>query len=383
MIRMTLPTSSSVLAELSAHPSRDTWASAVRECALAAYVQGAPALRLTTPSPALQADSVTPYGDLLELLAREPDKDTERWALSSLLALSLVDDARRADAADALTWLAANTSLDALSLLDEALGADAAPLWQRLGHIARAPAEFSLNRGAALTAAAALAASRAPAAGREVRELRSRSTDPLLLSVLSQSAEPAEGGSTLLGELSTPPRHAVWTVVLGLTGILAIIWLFRLLGRFALAVRRPAEVRVTARGLELEHRTEMLGRVLRDRELLVPLSNLGRVTREVRYARAGLYAGLFALAVGLYAGVGLFVDGVRVPGTSPSLLGMALALVVLGLGIDFGLSSLSDSVKGKCRLVVEPLKGRKLCIGALDPRTADAMLERLAEQTKA
>jgi hypothetical protein len=79
--------------------------------------------------------------------------------------------------------------------------------------------------------------------------------------------------------------------------------------------------------------------------------------------------------------MGLFVDGVRVPGGSSSLLGMAVLMMALGLGADFVLSGASDNARGKCRLVVEPLKGRRVCIGALDPRRADEMLASIADLT--
>jgi hypothetical protein len=107
------------------------------------------------------------------------------------------------------------------------------------------------------------------------------------------------------------------------------------------------------------------------------------VTREVRYARLGLYAGLLALILGTYFGMGLFVDGIRVPGGSASLLGMAVLMMVLGLGADFVLSGASDNARGRCRVVVVQRRGRRLCIGALDPRRADAMLSHVAEWTAA
>jgi len=122
--------------------------------------------------------------------------------------------------------------------------------------------------------------------------------------------------------------------------------------------------------------------VLRERVTVVPLANLSRVTREVRYARAGLYAGLGALALGTYFGTGLFVDAVRVPGGSAPLIGVALLFIVLGLAVDFVFSSAADSARGRCRVVVVPLKGRVLCVGAVDPARADALLAAVAEQTR-
>ena len=80
---MTLPTASSVLAVLSAHPSRETWASAVRESALDAYARRERSVRIADPT-RIEGDSLTPYGDLKELLAREPQNDTERWTLGAL-----------------------------------------------------------------------------------------------------------------------------------------------------------------------------------------------------------------------------------------------------------------------------------------------------------
>ena len=105
------------------------------------------------------------------------------------------------------------------------------------------------------------------------------------------------------------------------------------------------------------------------------------MAREVRYPRLGLYLGQLALAVGSYVGMGLLVDGARVPGGSFPMLGMGLLVIALGLGIDYGLSVVSDEVRGRCRLVVEPKKGKRLCIGALDPTRADAMLAALATRT--
>ncbi len=121
--------------------------------------------------------------------------------------------------------------------------------------------------------------------------------------------------------------------------------------------------------------------MLKNRETIVPIDNLARVTREVRFSRVGLYAGLLALVIGSYVGMGLIVDGARVPGTSPPLLGMGLLIIGLGLVIDFGLTLLGDEARGKCRVVVIPRKGPRLCIGALDPARADAMLAAIMAAT--
>jgi hypothetical protein len=274
-------------------------------------------------------------------------------------------------------WLAAHTPVYPLSPLDAALGERAAPLWHDVAEIAIDPAA---ERVEALTAAAALGTSRADASRRAAVEASTRAKDPLIRALLDRDAS---GPPTLAGELAPAPRGPVATALLALTGILLVVHLVRLIGRYALAYKHPAKVRLTERGLEVEHRREMLGRLLSDRQALVPLDNLARVTREVRYPRLGMYAGLFALILGSYLGLGLLVDGVRVPGGSLPLLGLGFLVIALGIGIDFALTSLSDSVRGRCRLVVEPRKGRRLCVAALDPASADRMLAAVGERTRA
>ncbi len=100
--------------------------------------------------------------------------------------------------------------------------------------------------------------------------------------------------------------------------------------------------------------------------------------REVRFPRLGLYAGLLALAMGTYVGVGAFVDGARV--ASPSLLAWGLLFVAAGIAIDLVLSSVRFGAKGKCRIVLLPRKGRVVCIGGVDPQRADAALASLAQR---
>jgi hypothetical protein len=189
----------------------------------------------------------------------------------------------------------------------------------------------------------------------------------------------AEG--RLSGELTSAPSDGLVAVVLAVSGIAFVRGAARVVARLALAYRRPAEVRLSERGLEISYRTEMLGRVLRDRETLIPLSNLSSVTRELKYRRAGLYAGLLAAVVGTYIGSGLLLDGVRVPGGSPSLLGLGLAAIALGVVLDFGLTLLTDTARHTCRVVVVPRHGPKVCIQGLAPEAADRVLAELAKVT--
>jgi hypothetical protein len=186
---------------------------------------------------------------------------------------------------------------------------------------------------------------------------------------------------TFEGEMSAPPRGAFLTGVLAITGILLILELAKLVGRYVLGFRRPTEVRLTASGIELRGRTLMVGKVLREQATFLPREGLVRVTREVRYPSLATYAGLIALALGSYIGVGLVVDGVRA--ASPSMLGTGLIIALFGLGLDFVLSSLVPGLRGKSRVLMVPRRGAVLCLNQVDPARADALLAQLAKAGRA
>jgi hypothetical protein len=356
--------------DLARHPELPSLARAVLERALAAArARDATFLQpgSTAAAPELSREQAeTPLGNVVDLLTTGATTPELRRLAGQLAAFGL----RGGDAAEVageLVWLAAATPCDALAWLDEALGAEAGPAWTAVaGIVAQAAAH---PRAESVVAAAALGASRAEPARRLADELAGRSDDPLLQRLLAGPAAAA-----LRGELEPPPRNVALTLLLAATGVLLLTHGARLLGRAALAYRRPASLALGPGGLELRWRTELLGRTLRERELVVPLANLARVTREVRYARAGTYAGLVALALGSYFGVGMLVDGARVPGGSLQLLAFGLLLVALGLALDWLLSSFGDSVRGRCRIVVVPRKGPTLCIAALDAARADATM---------
>jgi hypothetical protein len=328
----------------------------------------------------------TSLGNVRAVLERGIENPDEQNLLGALLALGVAralpdgGDELRAMTSN-LVWLAAHTPCSALEFLDDALGERAGVVWEAIAKVARAPGLSSPDFGntEALVAAAALCRSASEVAHRARLHLAQNSLDPVLRAILSGGPSRTE----LSGELRSAPFGPVLTAVLALTLLLFIGRGLSLIARFALAYRRPATLRIGPQGLELRHRIELMGRVIRDRATLVPLSNLSRVTREVRFARVGLYAGLTALVIGTYFGVGLIVDGVRVPGGSPPLLGMAVTCIIVGLGLDFLLSTASDSARGKCRIVIVPQTGRRLCVGSLDPASADAMLTSIAEQAHA
>jgi hypothetical protein len=338
-------------------------------------------------------DAETSYGNVLRALERggaESAGSATRALLAGLLARGVAlsppaGTEAEARVAESLVWLATHTSIDALTALDAALGEKANGLWIAVATLIRRVDSGTaplVGRAGAIIAASALRDSESSAARAESAGLAEDARDPIVRALLSKSKaasgapEGADAPATVLaGEIVPAPHGPVALVVLGFTGILALTHLARLLAQVALRYRRPAELRITAKGLVIHTRTELLGRTLKERDIHVPIEALVRATREIRYPRLALYVGLGALAIGSYLGISIFFDGARAG--SPELLGIGLLLVVVGIALDYVLSNIVPSGKRQCRVVFEPRKGAMVAIGRVDPVRADEALNRL------
>ncbi len=235
-------------------------------------------------------------------------------------------------------------------------------------------AVFKMRFASRSSRAAVSTASSSAVARRIASELASELQDPTLTRLVAGAASVPQREIRLEGEAIPAPRGPVVTAVLALTGILFVVHAARILARFALAYRRPAEVLLSESGVRMKTRTELLGRILREREHVIVRSGLVRIVREVRYPRAAFYAGLLALALGSYIGVRAFVDGVRA--ASPSLLLTGLIVVILGIATDFVLGSLVPGTRGRVRISFVPRTGASLCMGGVDAARADDALKR-------
>jgi len=343
-------------------------------------------------------DAETSYGNALRALERggaEAAGSATRALLAALLARGValsapVGAGAETRVAEALLWLAANTSVDALTAIDAALGDKASGLWLAVAAVVRkidAGSAPTLGRPVALIGAAAMRDSTSDIARAEAGLLAAEVRDPIVRSLLLSPLAtgdttgalslPGAGhpGDRLTGEVVAPPRGPVALFFLGVTGILAVTHVARLLARVALKYRRPAELRVTAKGVTFKTHTEILGRVLQEREVVIPVESLLRASREVRYPRLGLYAGLLALAVGSFFGVARILDGLRTG--APELIGIGALLVAAGVGLDFLLEGAGSGLRGKCRVVLVPRKGAALALGEVEPAAAAAALSRL------
>lgn len=384
------PPNASPLAELAAHPqgrAMAVWTLAIaREAARERARDLAPiALRVTPGFARDQAE--TSLGHPVAALERGPATRAERLLLGALAARAVaLDPPSGVDATEALAadllWAAAHTPIDAFAHLDEALGEKASGLWQALATTLRSIDEArhpTFDRAEAFVSAFALGRSTNAEARKLAAALSGELGDGGLRALLSGSPAPSDPSAParpIVGELEPPPRGPVTTVVLALTGVLLVTRLARLVGRLALARRTPVELDIRSGRVHLRSRSELLGKVLRESEHVVLVGDLSRASREVRYPRLALYAGLFALALGAYTGVSLFVDGAR--SASPSLLGAGLLFVAIGVGLELALTTLWPGARGRCRLVLRSRNGETYCVGDLDVRAAEQALARLA-----
>jgi hypothetical protein len=330
-------------------------------------------------------DAATPFGNALDVLERGPEGDAERalacglagHAVAASTPAMLEDDARFSGD---LLWLATHTPFDATGLVDRALGDGAPRIWEAVAERVRRidlGTAAALGRGEALVGAAALVGSSSAGATKAAAGLARDVKDSKVARVLTARAA-AEAIAPVAGELAPAPRRAVWTALLGMTGLLLVAAAARGVGRLALGYRRPAQITLAEGGaVRVTWHTEMLGRKLRDHDVLVPRAGLARATRDVRYPGLPLYAGLLALAVGSAVGVSTFVDGARA--SSPSLLVSGLVIVALGLAIDFALTSLVPAARGRCRVLVVSRDGTRVCVGGLALARADELLARLSK----
>jgi hypothetical protein len=325
-------------------------------------------------------EGTTPFGNALSVLVRVAKDDAERALASALWAHALAvhgEEPTSRLAADIL-WLALHTPFDATPLLDRALGERAESLWKALAEQVReitAGKGAPFGRGEALMAAVALARSTSEVALRERELLAQAVHDEAVAFVLQGPCATPQDLEPLVGEMASAPRGRFTTVTLAVTGLLLLLQAGRLFARLALGYKRPAEVIVSPGSVQIHFRTEMLGRTLRDGNVVIQRAGLAQAEREVRYPRAAFYAGLTALAAGSYVGVGTFVDGIRA--ASPSLLATGLLVVLAGLGLDFVCRSLVPGARGRCRVLLVTRQGAKLCVSGVDPAQADAALAAL------
>lgn len=386
-------TPNAILDELSTHPHGAKLVELVHALAASAYDERRTALDagLDEACSRIGLDrsaAETTFGNVLTALGkRERATSAERTLLGALVAKGAVKSAsgdaealRRA--ATSLAWLSAHTAADALSALEPALvSSGAAPgaagIFEALSALLvayDAAEDGAIDRPSAVLVALAIGRGATEPASRARAELASKLTDPALTALALGEPEREAGGRAVVvsGEETSAPRGSIATFLLTVTLILPLVSLAKLFGRFALRLRRPVELSFAKEGVRLRSRLEILGKTIREREIFLASANLVRAAREVRYPKLATYLGIVSLLAGSYLGLKLAFQGVR--SGSPELLGVGVVILVVALGVDYGLSILPSRTPDRCRIVLEPRRGGRVAVAYVDRAKAEAAL---------
>jgi hypothetical protein len=245
------------LAELRAHPGAEHWAK--RVVARLLPDRAATEEPTSPPQPGSTALTIGEV-DVGEVLERGPATRQEAEVVSALLLIGLERELGNPEVplplAAELVRLSADGPYDPLGSVDAVLGSASAGIWRAVAQVAEGTGSNRASPAAASVALAALAASKLPFARARSPWRSGTATLPRDTTIRRHRGRPPG----LKGEFVRGPRSALATVLLAVTGWLFLSAAARLLGRLMLGMRRPAELTVSDRGLELCQRTLLLGR---------------------------------------------------------------------------------------------------------------------------
>lgn len=181
-----------------------------------------------------------------------------------------------------------------------------------------------------------------------------------------------------MGEVRPVPSRGFWRIVAGLSLWSFVKSLVRLVGRL-LGHRRPASLHLEPQGLVLRQRRLLVGHTIGTSQTIFPIRELSEVTLLTNPPARGVTAGLVALSLGTYFGAGLFIEGLRAPGSAPSLLGLGLLFVAGGALLDYSLDSgwLFSHRPGHSTLILRSSSGARMAIFLLDAPAAQSLIQRI------
>jgi hypothetical protein len=131
-------------------------------------------------------------------------------------------------------------------------------------------------------------------------------------------------------------------------------------------------------GVKLDHQVEMFGRPVREGTRTMTLSAIAHAGRTTRFPAIHLLVGAVALALGVVVGGTAFVEGLRSGETILLLAGAGL--VLLGGGLDLGLTVLWPARQGRVSVDVSTRPGRSAVLSGVDEDAANAFLDALARR---
>ena len=204
---------------------------------------------------------------------------------------------------------------------------------------------------------------------------------------IERSAGPRAASAARAPKLAGELYGAAWGLVVRLlaavTGILLLKWLFGLLSRYVLGLKRTGTVTLTASTVTVEHELHLLGRTVREGTTSYALRSLrsGGVERRFRYLH--LLVGALALVIGAGFGINFLVEGAC--SSYPPLALLGVAIIGGGILLDVLLEVLVPNKKGVCTVSLDFGRRKHVRLQGVKQELADQFakeLELLVPQPK-
>lgn len=164
------------------------------------------------------------------------------------------------------------------------------------------------------------------------------------------------------------------------------LWLFvagawRIVSSLLLGARHKFELAAQGRDLVLERRYTVFGRTMRTWRSVLPIDSVEEITLQVRGEPASFTAGLSALVLGTFLGGRFLVEGARAPGGAPSLLIVAVVLVLVGIGVDYlwGSGRTAQAREGKPQFVLRARGERGWVLAGFEQKQAEQFLRTIED----
>jgi len=346
-------------------------------------------------------DADTGRGNLLEILERGPESAAEYALVGAFAVRGLGARLKAGDEPGVLTsfvrhadWLEVATPYAVYAFVNRVLDDDeAARVYAAVADAcvgARPGVADHGARGAGAVRVAALGAADSEAAADALTRVAEHAADPALRAAASfalgrSQADGAERATSdapgrpvqILGRLGRPRRGALREALRIASGWALLSWFVRLLASLV-GTERAVEGALVPGGIELRSRVTLLGRVIREREEVVPLTGLARLSRDVRYPTLHLLVGLSTLSVGVLVGGALAADAARSGATWVLLLGALVILV--GAGLDLALDVFVPARRRKVAIDLAPAAGRAYRIEGVTPEAAERFIDAVKKQ---
>ena len=185
----------------------------------------------------------------------------------------------------------------------------------------------------------------------------------------------------LEGRPTRAPRGAAATILAALSGWLLVRAVGTFVATLLLGLKREDRFQLEEKCIRREHKTELLGRVIREGKEYLPYGACLSVARETRFRASVLLVGLAALLAGTMVGVGLVFDGIR--GAFLRLVLLGLGVLLAGVAIDLLLFVLADGAVGRVFVTFRLTGRRAFRIRGARRDVADRFIEEVARRVPA